>query len=277
MKKVISLLVVAVSLLAGAQLVRAAMSTTFVITPASPVFDSNHVAGVMLDGAPGFATGSFKSDGVDKTDMYFTPENLFGHAVTVGDVESVSYWTKKGTTHAVSPTDWSFITYTKPYAGDVSTPTWYGDRIGAEPYFAINPNDPANTWNQWSSDAGDNQLRFYESTAGAPGANFGTYPDPTWSVLQAGNALSGQPYAGHGVLYFSIQTGSATAPGFTGQVDGVRIELTNGEVVNLNFEPFVQPTDRDACKKGGWSSLLRGNGSPFSNQGDCVSYVNTGR
>jgi hypothetical protein len=257
--------------------VKAAVSTTFVITPVSPVFDSNHVTGVMLDGAPGFLTGSFKSDGIAKTDMYFAPENVFGHAVKVGEVESISYWTKKGSTHAQNPIDWALVLYTKPFTGSLSTSPWYGERLGAEPYFAMSTIDPADTWNQWSSDAGDNQLRFYESTAGAPGANFGTYNDPTWDVLKVGNGLSGQPYAGHDVLYFSVQTGSGTAAGFTGQVDGVRIELTNGEVVNLNFEPFLQPTDRDACKKGGFASLLRGNGLPFANQGDCVSYVNTGK
>lgn len=277
MKRLIAVYVALACVFAASELARAAMSTTFVITPLSPVFDSNDVAGVTLDAAPGFPTGSFKSKGTKKTDMYFAASEIFGHPVTIGDVASLSYWTKTGASHTVAPTDWSLIIYTQPYAGQVGTAGWYGDRIGAEPYFAINLNDPGNTWNQWSSDAGDNQLRFYESTAGAPGANFGTYNDPTWDVLKAGNALSGLPYAGHEVQSFSIQTGSATAGGFTGQVDGVRIELTNGEVVNLNLEPFLQPSDRDACKKSGWTSLLRANGAPFSNQGDCVSYVNTGR
>lgn len=257
--------------------VKAAVTTTYVITPASTVFSEKHVTGVMMDGAPGFATGSFKSDGVAKTDMYFAPLDIFGHEVKVGEVESVSYWTKKGSTHAQNPIDWALVFYTKYYTGSLSTSTWYGERYGAEPYFAMNTVDPADTWNQWSSDAGDNQLRFYESTSGAPGANFGTYNDPSWDTFKASAGLSGQSRANHDILFFSVQTGSATAAGFTGQVDGVRIELTNGEVVNLNFEPFLQPTDRDSCKKNGFMNLLRGNGLPFANQGDCVSYVNTGR
>lgn len=261
----------------GMTVALSAVSTTIVILPSTPVFDANHVVGVMLDGAPGFASGSFKSDGIAKTDMYFAPESLFGHSVTIPDVESVSYWSKKGSTHAVSPTDWAGVIYTKPYPGDVSTPTWYGDRIGFEPYFAMNMVDPANTWNQWSSDPGDNQFRFYESTAGAPGATFGSYTDPDWATLKAGNALSGLPHAGHQILYFSIQTGSATAAGFTGQVDGFRIELTNGEVVNLNFEAVPTPADRDSCKKNGFLSLYRADGSLFANQGDCVSYASAGK
>jgi uncharacterized repeat protein (TIGR01451 family) len=216
---------------------RAQTVTNLTVTPSSSgVFDSNHVTGVSGDSAPGFASGSFASDGVDKTDMYFTPEALFGHPVTIADVASVSYWTKKSTTHNPDIVDWSFLLYTKPYAGDVSTPTWYGDRIGSEPYFAINPADPGNTWNKWSTDGAANRMRFYESTQGAPGANFGTYNDPDWTAFKGGNALSGSPYGGHEILFFSVQTGSATAPGFFGQVDGARIVLNDGSVANINFE-----------------------------------------
>lgn len=37
------------------------------------------------------------------------------------------------------------------------------------------------------------------------------------------------------------------------------------------------PTSKDDCKNGGWQQLGRGDGSPFKNQGACVSYVNTGK
>lgn len=33
---------------------------------------------------------------------------------------------------------------------------------------------------------------------------------------------------------------------------------------------------KDACKKGGWQSLTRADGSSFKNQGDCIQYSNTG-
>ena len=35
------------------------------------------------------------------------------------------------------------------------------------------------------------------------------------------------------------------------------------------------PTTTDQCKKGGWQYLVDANGTPFKNQGDCVSYVAT--
>ena len=37
------------------------------------------------------------------------------------------------------------------------------------------------------------------------------------------------------------------------------------------------PQTKDDCKGGGWKDLVRADGSSFKNQGDCVSYVNTGR
>lgn len=51
------------------------------------------------------------------------------------------------------------------------------------------------------------------------------------------------------------------------------IRLTREFVVEA---PFVVPTDKNECKKGGWMDLTDANGVPFKNQGDCVSYVATG-
>ena len=35
------------------------------------------------------------------------------------------------------------------------------------------------------------------------------------------------------------------------------------------------PTDKDQCKDGGWQDYTDTNGTPFKNQGDCVSFVAT--
>ena len=254
--------------------------TTTVVTPTSPgVFDSNHVTGVLGDSAPGFTSGSFASDGVAKTDMYFTPEALFGHSVTISQVAKISYWTRKPTTHTPALVDWSMILYTKPYAGDVSTPAWYGDRIGSDPYFAINLTDPGSTWNKWSTDGANNKMRFYESTDGAPGANFGTYSDPDWATFKTGNALSGSPYGGHDLLFFSIQTGSCCAAGFFGQVDGVRIELTDGSIANINFEANNQDIIYDSTVTPLPGNLLSvgAQAYAFKEIGDAITFGGTSR
>ncbi len=287
MQRMFPAIAVATALMASVS--SAQTTTNITVTPSSTVFDCKNVVGVPLDAAPGFPFGSLASTGGPptpcasggsdtKTDAYFTPESLFGgRSITLGEVASMSYWTKKTTLHSADPHDWYLTIYTKPYTGDVSTPTWYGDRIGSEPYFSEDLTETADAWNQWSTGGPTNELRFFESTAGAPGATFGSYTDPDWSTLITRKALSGSPYAGHAILYFSIQTGSAWSTGFTGQVDGYQIRLTEGSVANINFEPFVVATDKDACKSGGWASLYRADGTTFKNQGDCIQYVNTGK
>ena len=42
------------------------------------------------------------------------------------------------------------------------------------------------------------------------------------------------------------------------------------------FEVLPVP-NKDDCKKGGWETLSRDDGSPFKNQGDCIQYLNTGK
>ena len=219
-------------------------TTALTVTPSTAPFGSgdgthggNHAVGVLGDSAPGFDVGSFASDGLYKTDMYFTPADLFGRDVNVGEVVSISYWTKIGTAH-VNPTlgDWFLAIYTKPYANQVGG-SFYGTRIGTEPYLAENLVDPANAWNEWVTDAPSNWLRFFESTYGY----FGSYSDPHWDKFIGGMSLSGSrgpgvAYATQPVLFFSVQTGAASATGFTGKLDGFTVELSDGSIASVNFE-----------------------------------------
>ena len=262
-------------LLVGAAVASAQTTTNVTITPTSPMISTNNVVGVPLDSAPGFQFGSFASDGSGKSDIYIPADSLFGREVTLGEIASISYWTKTGATHTADPRDWYLNIYTKRYAGQIGT-SFYGMRIGTEPYFSANLADPANTWNQWSTDGATNQLRFFESTYNY----FGGYADPDFDTFVAGNSLAGsrgasRPYATQPILYFSPQTGSGWADGFTGQLDGLRIELTDGSVANINFEPYVVPSNKNQCKGDGWKTLYRPDGSEFKNQGDCIQYANT--
>ncbi|MEP7002674.1 MAG: hypothetical protein ABI969_19440, partial [bacterium] len=235
-------------------------TVSLTVRPSSPEVTTSNVAGVAGDYASGHASGSIASNGVAKSEIYLTPAALFGRDVTLSEIASMSYFTKKGTTHAVEPRDWYLTIYTKPFVGQ-STAQWYGARIGTEPYFSANILDPASTWNQWSTIGGTNTLRFFESTAGATGATFGSYSDPHWSAFVAGNALSGPAttggpysYAGQSLLLFSVQTGSAWAAGFTGQLDGLEITLTDGSVATVNFEPNLP-----ACTTTCYADAVGGN------------------
>jgi hypothetical protein len=198
---------------------------------------SANVVGVSDDGAPGFGTGSIRATGTPKAELAFLPADLFGHAVTLGDVASVSYWTKKATTHADDHVqDWYLALYTAVYPAP--TTGWYGARIGTEPYLARNLTETAGEWTRWSTDGETNQLRFFESTYGY----FGSATDPTWTDFVAGSSLTGShsadpvPYATQEIESFTVQTASSAA-GFDGQLDGIRIELRDGAVAELDLQP----------------------------------------
>jgi hypothetical protein len=245
--------------------------TTTDLTLRPSTSGSAGLVGVSADSAPGFASGSFQSQGTVKSDIGVTSQALFGRDVALGEIASMSYWTKTNNTHVAVPGDWYINIYTNPYAGDASSSSWYGDRIGTEPYYSVNLTDPINTWNKWSTDGSVNQLRFFESTDGAAGANFGAYTDPVWSDFVTGNALSGQPYATRTVLKFTLQTGSGWVAGFTGKVDGLTVTLTDGSVgtVNLEADLAAAATTKADCMNGNWVNFQ----ADYKNQGECVASV----
>ncbi len=45
----------------------------------------------------------------------------------------------------------------------------------------------------------------------------------------------------------------------------------------VRLNAFTPATAAASCKNGGWQTLSRGNGSTFTNQGDCVSYATNGK
>jgi hypothetical protein len=91
----------------------------------------------------------------------------------------------------------------------------------------------------------------------------------TWSAIVA--SYPGATITGG----FGINAGSGNA-GLDGSVDALSIAYGGGSVT-YDFEPYVTATSRESCKDGGWKTRTRADGSPFKNQGDCVSYVNNGR
>ena len=59
--------------------------------------------------------------------------------------------------------------------------------------------------------------------------------------------------------------------------NGEQTVLIDNTNVDGTVYSYDQPGDKDQCKDGGWRNLTRADGSTFKNQGDCVSYTNTGR
>lgn len=199
---------------------------------------TNLPIGVQGDSPTGWGSGSWQANGSKVTEYYFSPNMLFNKNITIGDIQSISFWTKKGTTHIESAPDWFFTIYTTPFAG-----SWYGYRIIAEPYFSENLNDPANEWNLWSSDRGNNWLRFFVSGISGKSVYNGAYTDPHLDAfkLRPSARSTGATMADEPIQSFRMSTASGWANGFTGQLDGLTITLTDGTAARVNFEAVPEP------------------------------------
>lgn len=88
--------------------------------------------------------------------------------------------------------------------------------------------------------------------------------DKTWAEILANN-----PDAT--ILAVGVNQGSGNS-GLISAVDA----FTFGDIT-YDFEPYRAATSADQCKDGGWMTVTRADGSSFKNQGDCVSYANTGK
>ena len=120
-------------------------------------------------------------------------------------------------------------------------------------------------WQDWDAYNGGNGVWW--STRPIPGVCAFDCFVP-WSTIIANNPdakiLGG----------FGVNQGSGN-PGLTASVDKLTIGY-GGDVLTYDFEPYRVAQTRDDCKVGGWQSFKRADGSSFRNQGDCVSYINTG-
>jgi hypothetical protein len=179
------------------------------------------VIGNSTASAPGFGSSSWQATGV-KSNFYVTPEDLFGHSVTVDQVASMSYWTDQ---FSGFESNWGLYLYTAPTASDNSA-SWYKSRLVATPV-ASGPG-----WVDWTTAT----LDFSD-----PSRNNGTYTtNITWADITGGpvtwtSSNTSRDYGNETVEYFSLQTNSG-ATSFTGLLDGLGITLTDGESSSVNFE-----------------------------------------
>ena len=68
---------------------------------------------------------------------------------------------------------------------------------------------------------------------------------------------------------------SASDVGYDGYFDKVIVDRDSGKTT-YDLEPYLVATNKDQCKNGGWANYRRADGSTFTNQGDCIQFVNTG-
>lgn len=125
-------------------------------------------------------------------------------------------------------------------------------------------------WQEWDAYAGGNAI-WWSSNPIPSAPNRDTFV--SWSTIVAAN-----PDA---VIVggFGVNQGSGNAA-LTTAVDKLSIGYANDDIdvdVTYDFEPDRAATDKGQCKDGGWQTVKRADGSSFKNQGDCVSYVQTGK
>lgn len=74
-----------------------AFASTLSVTPDYAGLSPADVVGAAGDHpAPQWADGSWQSGGNSKSQAYFSPTQIFGRdSVTLGEIASMSYWTKK--------------------------------------------------------------------------------------------------------------------------------------------------------------------------------------
>ncbi|MEM3489851.1 MAG: right-handed parallel beta-helix repeat-containing protein, partial [Nitrososphaerota archaeon] len=177
-------------------------------------------------------------------DPTLPPFNALG-TFTVDNIASISYHTN--TPHPITgttPYNFYVVIYTKP--DGVNDHGWYGYKLIGEPYFSNNLNAPANQWNKWSTNAGPNQLTFFDpDTIGF----YGFYGQPTLQNIQAGpinwhDYYSGCPvtnidYGVEVVKYISFQTATSWMNIFQGSIDAITIALKDGTTVSVDLEGFA--------------------------------------
>ena len=118
------------------------------------------------------------------------------------------------------------------------------------------------TWQLW--DAIDSGNGVWWSTHALPDITPAYF---TWTTL-----LNAYPDATiSGGLGFNV--GSGWVGQFSGNADALAVGVSGNTTV-YDFEPALTPTNKDQCKNGGWQQF---NSPSFTNQGQCIQFVNTGK
>lgn len=192
------------------------------------------------------------------TDATTAAKAQYMHATStpLSSLDELGYWTKQ-TSASFAQGDPSYqlaveLNGTSGFTTLVYEPYWNG---------TVTPG----AWQQWDVDQG----QFWSSsTVTCPNGTItaGSGGPPLYTLSQVEAACPDAV-----VVAFGVDVGT-----FNPSYD-VETDLVDFAGTSYDFEPYVVAVSKDACKKGGWSTLSRADGSSFKNQGDCIQYVNTGK
>jgi hypothetical protein len=178
---------------------------------------------------------------------------LYTHTMAgtpLADVTDLSYWTYQAQGPAVADAS---------YQLQVETGCGFTTLV-YEPYWNGTPT--AATWEQWDVDAG----LFWSSksiTCGDGTLVAGAGGPPLYTLADVQAMFPDATVTGIGVNIGTFN------PDYRVAVDGVQFDDTI-----FDFETGTRPTSKDQCKDGGWATF---DDPSFANQGDCVSFAETGR
>jgi hypothetical protein len=242
MRKLLTICAIGSLIVGGAaQMASAAATTTIYINPTQVPADGEEQPRVNLNDAPaGFGIDSWQGPATGKSNWHaryladgdylsaLFPADAAG--MTVADLASISYYTKRPNGTPASR-DWWVQIYTRPTgSGDKST--WYHDRY-INNYGSHTSTD---VWTQYSTDTG---MTFQSNGWGGPVQTLAEM------ITAHGSEL---------IEMISIQTDSGWN-GFDGYVDGLEITLTNGDVGRVNLVP--EPASLAMIGLGGLMLLRR--------------------
>jgi hypothetical protein len=214
-------------------------------------------------GAPPSGIGSFETTtptGADKVTLF-----NFDHIGTaLADIDGMSYATYRAANPADNDAQLPAINLQVDVNG--AAPGGFTTLVFEPVYNTAQQAIQDNTWQTWDAYNGG-QAIWWSSNPIPSAPNRDTFV--TWDTIVAANPdaviIGG----------FGVNQGSGN-PALTASSDVLSISH-NGDCVTYDFEPYEVAMSKDACKNGGWKTLRRADGSPFKNQGDCVSYVSNGK
>lgn len=230
-------------------------------------------------GAPPIGTGSFEAntpDGSAKVQLF---TNVYD-GTKLAEIDGIGYSTYRDPASTGFVAGVAALNLRIDLTGD-GNPDAY---MVYEPYQDQgNAAVQTGVWQNWDAYAGGAAKWWINTGAGGCGQAtpcawsiiVAAYPDAAieeGTACGPANAVSPCPGS------LGINQGSGNA-GIVSNADGLYVSV-GGNRTTFDFElnePIVTPVTADECKEAGWEGVTRADGSAFTNQGDCVSYVKTGK
>lgn len=189
------------------------------------------------------------------TDATNAAKAQYMHAANVplADVSELSYSTKQNAGPAVADASYQLV---------ITTATGYTTLV-YEPYW--NGTVTPGAWQTW--DVASGQFWSSKDLVCSNGElKPGGGGPPLYTLADVESACPDATVAG-----FGVNVGTYN-PNYD-----VETDLVDFNGTTYDFQTFVAVTAKDQCKDGGWAGVTRADGSAFTNQGDCIQYVNTGK